>query len=163
MHDPMYSDLDGVGDYSSDGETPSYSEISATDIEPLDICVEELTRSRCAGGCILATCQTAPINPANKLAVQVTQKPTTWNWQISLPWPSTSVTTPRLFEYVVVHNILCDIVTILWSMETNEYPFLRDVANFFKGRDNVDSMVNALTDVYMREVFYGFQLQVLKF
>jgi hypothetical protein len=70
---------------------------------------------------------------------------------------------PRLFEYVGVYNIPCDIVTILWSMETNEYPFLRDVASFFKGWDNVDSIVNALTDLYMREVFYGIQLQVLKF
>jgi hypothetical protein len=45
MHDPMVSDPDDLGDYSDDDETSRHPDISATDIEPLDICVEELALS----------------------------------------------------------------------------------------------------------------------
>lgn len=70
---------------------------------------------------------------------------------------------PRLFEYVVVNNVPCDIARALWSMEIRGRPYLRDVASFFKAWDYIDSMVNALIDGNMREVFYAIHLQVLEF
>lgn len=99
----------------------------------------------------------------NKLAVQVTQKPITLDLANQLMMALDFCDHPRLSEYVVVNNIPCDLARMLWSMDLNDRPFPRDVASFFKDCDYVDSMVNALANGHMREVFYGIHLQVLRF
>lgn len=107
---------------------------------------------------------TNPPRP-EKLAVKVAQKPITFDLANQLAMALDCCDHPRLFEYVVVTSIPCDIAMVLWSMKLNDQLFLRDVTSFFNGWEYVDSMVNALRDgIFGRySMLNAIQLQVLEF
>ncbi|GLI76985.1 hypothetical protein PoHVEF18_005267 [Penicillium ochrochloron] len=76
MHDPMESDLDDLGDYSGDDETSSHPEIPATDIDPLDICVEELELSGKAASSTKAALTTWQPSPPTSPTLRIHHAPT---------------------------------------------------------------------------------------